>query len=354
MPDLVRPAPELDVDLLHGFAFECRPDCGLCCYAEPRVLAAERSRLLQIAPEVRFVGEGPRQCLAGQGDGGACQLLSGNRCRLHGARPHPCREFPLTAHVGDRLQATVVLSCPGVDLSVLGPTPGGQGSRERPGFPAELAALRERVDATSLRRLEASRRRRRKIVRTLTQDRRWEEEEDVRRALRNALPMPSDDQFPVVDPPSADDGLDLLPMFFDGRAAPVALAQGLGGWELLELRPEGGVARSLGVLPPPDRLPAATPDAARLLRGYLGYWLRRDALFGAVHLAMVGSANSGTVTEWVRSELEGIGALVLARAQVRAKLRRGTVDRLSAEDLLDGIRATDQDLLDRDSWGDRL
>ncbi len=166
--------------------------------------------------------------------------------------------------------------------------------------------------------------------------------------------MPPDDQFPVADPPSADDGLDLLPLFFDGRGAPVALARALGGWEFLELRPEGGVARSLGVVPPPDRAPSLEPNAARLLEGYLGYWLRRDALFGAVHLQMLRSAEAGTVTERVEGELEGIGALVLSRAEVRAKLRRGTVDRLSRSEVADGIRATDQDLLDRDSWGDRF
>jgi len=204
-----------------------------------------------------------------------------------------------------------------------------------------------------VRRLEASGRRRRKVVRALEDDGRWEEEEEVRRELRRALPLPTADDFPAPNPPSTDDGLELLPLFFDGRDAPVAMAQGLGGWELLELRPGGGIARSLGVVPPPDRPPTVNEDAMPLMAGYLRYWLERDALFGAVHLRML-EATDGSVTEWVGEELRAIGALVLSRAEVRAKVRRGVVDRLTPAELLDGIRATDQDLLDRTSWGDRL
>jgi Fe-S-cluster containining protein len=350
MSDAGTAAPDIDVDLLTGFGFRCRPDCGLCCYAEPRVLAAERTRLVQIAPATDFLGTGSDRFIASQGEGGACGLLSDNRCGAHRARPHPCREFPLTVHVGDRLQATVVLSCPGVELAVLGDPSRAESS----GFPTELAALRERLDAPTSRRLEASRRRRRKVQRALSDEGRWEEEDDVRLRVERSLPTPSADDFPVLDPPAAEEGLNLLPLFFDDRAAPVALAQGLGGWELLELRPQGGVARTLGVVPPPDRMPSLAPDAARLLRGYLGYWLRRDALFGTVHLEMLRSPDDRTVTESIEQELRGIGALVLARAEVRAKLRRNPVDRLTAAELADGIRATDQDLLDRDTWGDRF
>jgi Fe-S-cluster containining protein len=345
--------PDLNVELLAGFAFACRPDCGLCCYAEPRLLAAERQRLVQIVPEVEIVDRGSDHFIAAHDDGGACQLLSDNRCSAHFARPHPCREFPLTGHVGTRLQATVVLSCPGVDLSGLNRFSWDSRPEVAGSFPAELAALLERVDRTTPRRLEASGRRRRRVIRALAAGSRWEEEEDVRRTLRRKSPGPSDDDFPAADPPSADDGVELLPLFFDDRAAPVALAQGLGGWELLELRPGGGIARSLGVIPPPDRPPRLLPDALSLLQGYLRYWLERDALFGAVHLRMM-EAGDGTVTEWVDEELRAIGAMVLARADVRAKARRGVVDWLTPADLRDGIRATDQDLLDRASWGDRL
>jgi Putative zinc- or iron-chelating domain len=345
--------PDLDVALLEGFSFTCRPDCGLCCYAEPRVSAEERTQLIRIVPEVEIVRRGGGQFLAAHAGGGACRLLVDNRCRAHDARPAPCREYPLTVHVGARLQATVVLSCPGVDVAVLGRASATASRESGSGFAVELGALRGRIDHATMDRLDASRRRRSRIRRALAQEGRWEEEGDVRQQVGRELPLPTANDFPVADPPPVDEGLEALPLFFDGRRAPVAIAQGLGGWELLELRPEGGVRGSLGVLPAPERPPPLEAGAETMLRGYLRYWLARDALFGTVHLRMAHSTE-GTVSEWIEEELRAIGAVVLARAEVRAKLRRGVVDRLSAADLVDGIRATDQDLLDRDTWGDRL
>ena len=345
-------APMLDVALLSGFGFSCRPDCGLCCYAEPRVLAEERTRLLQIQPDIEFVRHGEYQFLVSRGDGGSCELLRDHRCDAHSARPHPCREFPVMVHVGTRLQATVVLSCPGTDLAGLR-APGGAGRSGPSAFELELGSVRERLDVTLARRVEASRRRRLRIARRLESEGRWEEEERVRDALRGSIPLPRDQDFPAVDPPEADDGIERLPLFFDGRPGPVALSSGVGGWELHELSPNGGFSRSLGVVPAPDRLPALTPEAAELLLGYLGYWLERDAFFGALHLDML-EDGEGTVTEWAADELRSVGALTLARAAVRAKVARGEVERLTESDVADGIRATDQDLLDRDSWGERL
>jgi hypothetical protein len=260
----------------------------------------------------------------------------------------------LTVHVGDRLQATVVLSCPGVDLAPLRDAASSEARGGTTGFTEELIAVRERIDPGTSRRREEARRRRRKVARLLDAEGRWEEEVEVRLWLDGSASMPTDDDFPVEDPPPADEGLDRLPLFFDGRDAPVALAGGLGGWELLVLQPEGGVATSLGVFPPPDRAPRLEPRASELLEAYLAYWLRRDALFGTVHLEMLRQNDGAPVSEWVESELRSIGALVLSRADVRARRARGTVDRLTAADVADGIRATDQDLLDRESWGDRL
>ncbi len=347
------PPVPVDVSGLSGFSYACRPGCGLCCYAEPLVTPAEKPPLLRIVPSAEFVSRGRFEFLGSHSEGGACRLLEGNRCRAHAARPSPCREFPLTAHVGVRLQATVVLTCPCVDLAVLRGYRGPDGASPPRGFETELAALRSRVNRSALRRIEVSERRRRRIARVLTEEGRWNEEEEVRRRLREQIPRPALDDFPAEDAPPLEEGLESLPLVFDGRAGPVAFAGDSGAWELFELRPTGGVARSLGIAAPPDHPPAVTEDAALTLAGYLRYWLERDVLFGTVHLAML-EGGDGSVTDHVAEELRRIAAVTLSRAHVLAALRRGNVDRLTEDDVRDGLRATDQDLLDRASWGDRL
>jgi Fe-S-cluster containining protein len=347
------PTVPVDVATLSGFSYACRPDCGLCCYAEPIVAPAEKDGLLRIVPDAEFVTRGRYEFLRSHPDGGACRLLEANRCRGHPARPSPCREFPLTAHVGARVQVTVVLSCPGVDLSPLHDYAGPERAAPPRGFDAELAALRARVDGRVRRLLDTTARRERRIERVLTAEGRWLGDEEVRRRLRDRVPPPSADDFPVEGPPSRQEGLALLPIFSDRRVGPVALASHAGGWELLELYPTGGVRSSLGVVPPPDRPPALSEDAARTLAGYLRYWLERDVLFGAVHLAMV-EDHEGSVLDRIAAELRRIGATAVSRAYVLAALRHGSVDRLSEDDVRQGLRATDQDLLDRGTWGTRL
>jgi Fe-S-cluster containining protein len=344
-------APPLDLELLDGFRFVCRDDCGLCCYAEPRVRPEEQRRLLSIEPSTRFAGEGPERFLAARPDGGACQFLRDRRCGVHEARPSPCQQFPITVHVGGRFQASLVLSCPGLDLGVLALghdlTPG------RPiGLDGEIRAARQRMSPASYRLQEEATRRRARIRRGLDRAGRWMEEEQVRNRLRGSSVRLEPPDFPVEDPPSAEEGLDRLPLFYAGTTGPLALASGLGAWELLELRPEGGVERMLDAVPPPTSVPSVDAAGRRVLEGYLDYWLRRDALFGHVHLEMLES-DDGTVEEWVAEELRTIAALTLARAYVRARASRATTGSLTADDVLDGIRATDQDLLDRPSWGDR-
>jgi Fe-S-cluster containining protein len=349
----VSPAvPELDTALVDGFSFACRDDCGLCCFARPRVRPFERAALLKIAPEAEFEKSEHGTFLASRPDGGACGLLEERRCTAHPARPAPCREFPVTTHLGVRVQATLVLSCPGLDLAPLvgwRPRPTGDGR----GLDDELAAVRSRIDGAAARRLAEATRRRARIARALRSEGRWVEEQDVREELRRNLPVPGPEDFPVPEPPVPEDGLDALPLFFDGRAGPVGLASDLGGWHLLELRAGGGVERTIAVVPPPTTEPTATAEATALLEGYLRYWLERDLLFATTHLEMLES-DSGNVTEWIADELREVGATALARADVRARARYGERRRLSADDVRDGIRATDQDLLDRDGWGDRL
>ncbi len=344
--------PTVNIELLRGFGFTCRDDCGLCCYAEPRLRAREKPALLRIAPATQIVAHDAAEFLSARPDGGACQFLRDRRCRVHTARPAPCREFPVTVHLGTRLQASLVLSCPGLEL---GPLRGWRDGPTGPvhGLATEVAAVRERVEPSTARRIDEATRRRARLARQLADEGRWREEEEVRARVGAEVPFPADADFPVEAPPSADDGLESLPLFYDARPGPVALADGLGGWHLLELRESGGVERTIAVVPPPESPPELTREGKGVLEGYLRYWLARDALFGFVHIAMLES-DEGDVEEWVRSELAAIGALVLARADVRLRARAGEPRPLGAFEVQEGIRACDQDLLDRAGWGDRL
>jgi Fe-S-cluster containining protein len=343
----------LDVRLLNGFQYACQPGCGLCCFAQPRVEPDERAALLRIAPAVEFVaGRGTTYLRAHEG-GGACNLLAELSCSAHAVRPHPCQEFPVHVHLGERLQASLVLSCPGVDLGAL--------EEERPfhvrpaprGFETELASVRRRIDPGTGRRQKEAERRRGRLVRALEREGRWMEEDTVRRQLHDRVPLPAPEDFPAEDPPSAEEGLERLPLYFDGRAGPVALAEGLGGWEALELRAAGGVTRHLGSVPPPASPPELDPAANGLLAGYLRYFLERDLLLAAI-LPRMAETEEGTVMEWAEEELRSIGAIVVSRAVVRAKLAGAVGERLTRTELAAGIRASDQDLLDVPTWGDRL
>jgi len=259
----------------------------------------------------------------------------------------------VTIHVGERLQATLVLTCPGIDLHVLTDRSVGEASTPPVGLDPELASVRRRIDGTTVRRIEEARRRRRRIAIALARSGQWMEEAEVRDAFRKRLPWPTHHDFPVDDPPEADEGLELLPLFFAGRTGPLALAAGLGGWEVLELRPEGGREPPLGILPPPSRPPDVDRGGRRLLEGYLRYFLERDALFGTV-LSDLEVGGPHSVADEIAAELRAIGALVLSRAEVRGKVLGTSTGTLTERDIADGIRATDQDLLDRPTWGDHL
>ena len=342
----------LDTELLRGFRFQCRADCGLCCYATPRVEPDERERIARRFPKARFLPEGRGQLLAARPNGGACQFLERHRCRAHDVRPHPCREFPITVHIGHRLQASMVLSCPGLGLNAL-EAPDGRNNLAAPeGLGTELAAIARRLGPSAVRRLEATSRRGRRVERRLRQEGRWDESEEVRARLSHDVPRPGERDFPVEDPPSVDEGVERLPLFFDGRDGPVVLSAGLGGWKAIELDPSG-VHRVLTTLVPPDRPPELEGAAERLLVGYLRYWLDRDAFLAAVQLEMLGGSE-GSVRDWAKIALREIGAQALARASVRRKIRGREADRLTRDDILQGIAATDQDWLDRPTWGERL
>ncbi|MFZ0698629.1 MAG: YkgJ family cysteine cluster protein [Thermoplasmata archaeon] len=342
----------IDTVLLRGVEFACRPDCGLCCYATPAVDPAERTALLQIAPESEFLsGERDTTFIAARPEGGACQFLSGNRCRVHSARPFPCAVFPIIVHAGTRFQASVVHSCPGIAAF------GRVGSTSSPAIPSprgldsELARAGVRCRSPEGQRaLAAARRDGLRVERMLAREGLWVPTPQVRESLRGRIPMPDSSNFPVEDPPELEEGEELLPLFFDDRTGPVAIAGHAGGWQLVELREQGGVHAWLGVWPPPSRMPSLEPAAERALRGYLEYWLERDALFGFVHLAMLEEPSDEDVVARVARELRSIGATVVARARVRASARGAIAPSLTEADIDRGIRASDADLLDRAGW----
>jgi hypothetical protein len=271
---------------------------------------------------------------------------------VHAARPAPCREFPVSVHIGTRLQATVVLSCPGLRLEPLLSygTVGASGPSSD--LASELSSVRGRLTPAVERRRRESERRRRRIARELEEQGRWVEEEELRRQLLERRLVPTARDYFPEEPPAVDEGLERLPMYFDGRPGPVVLAQGLGGWEAHELAPEGG-ARPIGIAVPPDQPPTLDPDADELLSGYLHYWLARDSFLAAVHLGML-STLEGTVVDATLEDLHAIGSDVMARGAVRARLRGNVGTRLTRADVEAGIRGTDQDWLDRPTWGSRL
>jgi len=345
----------IDTTLLEGFSFDCRPDCGLCCFASPRLDRADEDRLRAVVPTARLVMVGGERCIGARENGGACQFLVARRCGVHSARPAPCREYPVLVHVGARLQATVVLSCPGLPLDPVDASSTPRDPRAPRGLDSELASVRERLGPSVERRRTDAERRRGRIRRVLESEGRWVDEEKVRERLARRPLLPSPNEYSPEDLPPVDDGLEFLPIYFDGRAGPVALGQGFGGWEARELSAEGE-ARPLGVSVAPAQRPALARDAESLLTGYLRYVLARDAFLAAVHLEMVSEPPrlEEDVADRALEDLHRIASDVLARGAVRAKLRGEVGDPLSRHDIELGIRATDQDWLDRPTWGSRL
>ncbi|NNN17153.1 MAG: YkgJ family cysteine cluster protein [Thermoplasmata archaeon] len=342
----------LDTTLLEGLEFACRPDCGLCCYATPAVDRAERAELLQIAPESTFIADARgRAYIPARPQGGACQFLAQSRCSVHAARPFPCAVFPVIVHAGTRFQASAVLSCPGV--SIPGAVdPGGVRALGPPrGLETELGRAEARCRSEEGRRaLAAARRDGQRVERILEREGLWVPTLQVRASLRGRIPLPDSSDFPVEDPPELEEGEEVLPLFFDDRRGPVAIAGHAGGWQLVELQEAGGIRAWRGVWPPPTRMPRLDAGAERALREYLAYWLERDALFGFVHAAMLEEPSGEDVLIRITRELRWIGATTVARARVRASGRGASAPVLAEPDIARGIRASDADLLDRAGW----
>ncbi|MCI4326824.1 MAG: YkgJ family cysteine cluster protein [Thermoplasmata archaeon] len=341
------PIPPLDTTLLGGFRFRCLPGCGLCCFAEPALTATERSRLVTIEPELPVVaGEtGGWSFVASRRNGGACALLTGSRCRAHAARPAPCSMFPVTVHVSDRAQATLVLSCPGLDAAGLLRWASGPPRLELPaGLEGEIASAREEWGRSGTRR-ELDRHRVRFRGRDGDDDvRAWRTE------MHADLPWPERPEFPPEDPPRAEGELSELPVAYARSHGVVAFASHPGGWLVLTLSEAGDEPTTVGVVPPPDAPPPLTTTGRRMLQGYLHYLLERD---DAIDAALAEPGPPGPVDDAIRADLVRTGATVLARASVLQRVE-GRTGPLDAEDVWCGVRATDAEWLDRPTTGRRF
>jgi hypothetical protein len=153
------------------------------------------------------------------------------------------------------------------------------------------------------------------------------------------------------EPPSADAGLAELPLFFEPENGRVALASGANGWELLALAEDGGVKRRLGTYLPPIDLPAIEPEGRRLLEGYLRYALARDHTLWSVYEENPDAPDAEWLAGELAERLDEVAATVVSRAAVRSLSTGAPSDRLGVEQIANGIRATDMELLDRSTLG---
>jgi Fe-S-cluster containining protein len=339
-------APGLDADLLRGFIFACRPGCGLCCYASPAVAPTERARLIEIAPEVELEEADGFSTIPSRPNGGACAFLSDARCRVHAARPFPCRTFPVTVHVGSRVQASLVLSCPGLSLEPLDGWANGTPPKAGPvGLETELLAVEEELAQSPLRRWTEEGAR---------GEARWlagrSAGESASERIRAAVLAKGLSALPAAaasdDLPSAVEGWENLPLFYSVPHGPVALGRVAGGIEAYALSESGRTPRSLGAWPTAPSDVPLTSGAARRLEGYLRYALARDQLLSSV----AAERPPSDLTAWserVREALGGARRNVLERALLRRRLEGGEDGPLETAEIDAGIRAWDAELLDR-------
>ncbi|HKV90581.1 MAG TPA: hypothetical protein VJQ43_05220, partial [Thermoplasmata archaeon] len=256
-----------------------------------------------------------------------------------------CAEFPVTVHVSDRAQATLVLSCPGLDPTGLDRWADGPPSSLPPtGLEGELRAARAEWDRTGSSK-ELARHR----VRYRGRDSGGPIEAG-RARLHHELSLPRAEDFPPEPPPEASGNLAELPLTFSESLGIVAFAGHPAGWSLHRFSEGGAEPVPLTVANPPDSLPGRTPGGDRRLRAYLHYLVERDDAFDTV---LAGEAPPGPLVEHVAGDLVRTGATVLARAFVLQRLHGGHGP-LDETDVWLGIRATDAEWLDRPTVGRRF
>jgi hypothetical protein len=273
----------------------------------------------------------------------------------HSARPATCGEFPLTVHVGVQIQVSVVLTCPGVDLSPLKRwEEGGPDETLSPSLRSEIEHVNEAVgQARAAGQLRWAAQRRRSVERRLGRDGCWQTEEEVRDALHDLIDTLIPEVLSDEEPPEAEDPLESLPMFYDPSQGRVAWRPHPGGVEFFSLKETGGIAAHLGVIASPTRSPGLTVPARALLRGYLAYLLDRDATINAAYDYLL-NYEPGLPEEAVADDLELIAGQIIRLSSLRRALTSEQRGELSVQDVENGIRATDMDILDRPTAGVRL
>ena len=345
----------VDVHLLRGFEFGCRSGCALCCFTTPAVSPAERTRLLSIEPRLPLLrGSGGFGFIAARGDGGACSLLGSLRCRAHSARPFPCRSFPITVFLGPRIQAALVLSCPGLSLSGL--------ERAQPNAPlappigmdgevASVSAELARPETES--RIGAARREFERARSRFEREGRWADPArlgslPVDRALDRLA-----EAGPARRPNDERDGIEFLPLTFDESEGRIAFAGTDDGWVILRLSEAGAPPERLGTFTDPPAVVQLTSDATRLLHGYLAYVAARDSFLGQTMHRLLDEPGVSLV-DALEEELIQAASQVVTRGLLLERLHGRTGVSASVGSVLAGIRATDAELLDRPAVGQVL
>ncbi len=345
---------EIDLSLLRGVRFRCRPGCGLCCYTTPAVEAGEAERLIQIDPNVPFlVGDRGWRYIDSRGDGGACHFLDRTRCRAHAERPFPCREFPLSVHLGTRAQATVVLSCPGIESPPWSVPAKERGSLDPPaGLEEEIGAVERAYSGPTFDpRLRANRRKWERLEERRAGADGWPAPEEIGNALRNDRVELARTTYDEVSSGGPGRGsLDELPLGFDEEAGLVAIAPIEGEWRLVRVEESGTQNREVARFQLPAEVPDLARPAERLLDAYLAYLLERDFTYWAAAewSRASGEADLGGI---VGADLGVFGALVIARAELWRSWKAPDRPRLEVTDLWKGIQVTDGEFLDRPTLG---
>jgi Fe-S-cluster containining protein len=340
----------VDTRLVQGFRFSCQPQCGLCCYTSPRIRPVE-IRLLQAQNvPVTVIGKSSRGgWIPARRAGGACECLRRSRCQIYAYRPRPCRQYPLNLFVGDRAQALLNLSCPGINLAPLHQAWSRAQIPPAPprGLEAEFQVLWDRWEEfrTRGRRRGGGKPGGPRFRHGALNGLRRDVVDWVRCRVHQNLPEMSDADWPPEGPPPASERLENLPLFRDPGRGVGGLRSGPRGWEGVLFRESGGIRGLLNPSKLPSYPPALSTGADRLLQGYLHYLVERDHTLWL--LANEGFGGDGTTFANALRELLGVVTTeIVGRGWFLAKSGAGSRDPLGMETVATGIRAVDSDLLD--------